>query len=197
MMDMNALGVVIRRSTPRPIAASFQGAPLSYVEKHLIPGETVQYQTKLHWIVMLGHIVATAILELLAFTFLIASFSRVAAAKNLPTRGAIELGALICFLVGGAIFCVGLFKRNATEMAVTNKRVIAKTGLAERRTIEILLSRIESVVVDEPALGRILGYGTVIVRGTGGTPEVFEKIHHPLKFREQVQSQIAGDRRTI
>src|SRR5437016_2186564 len=52
--------------------------------------------------------------------------------------------------------------------------------------------RIESVAVDEPALGRLLGYGTVIVRGTGGTPETFEKIYHPLEFREQVQRQIAG-----
>jgi Bacterial PH domain len=194
-MNGNDLGSSSAAAIPDPSLPTFQGAALSYVEKHLISGETVQYQTKLHWIVMLGHVVAAAILELLAFTFLIASFSTGAAAKNLPPRTAIDLGALFCFLVGGAVFCIGLLKRNATEMAVTNKRVIVKTGLAERRTLEIVLSRIESVVVDEPALGRILGYGTVIVRGTGGTPEVFEKIHHPLRFREQVQSQIAGDRK--
>ncbi len=166
---------------------------MSYVEKHLIPGETIQYQTKLHWIVMLGHIAIAAVFELLAITFLVASFSRPAGAKVMPSHGSMSLGALICFLVGAVLFCIGLLKRSVTEMAVTNKRVIVKTGLAERRTTEILLSRIESVVVDEPALGRIFGYGTVTVRGTGGTPEVFEKIQHPLKFREQVQSQIAGE----
>ena len=165
---------------------------MSYVEKHLIPGETIQYQTKLHWIVMLGHIAIAAVFELLAITFLVASFSRPAGAKVMPSHGSMSLGALICFLVGAVLFCIGLLKRSVTEMAVTNKRVIVKTGLAERRTTEILLSRIESVVVDEPALGRIFGYGTVTVRGTGGTPEIFEKIQHPLKFREQVQSQIAG-----
>ncbi len=111
----------------------------------------------------------------------------------MPSHGAVYFGALICFLVGAVLFCIGLLKRSVTEMAVTNKRVIVKTGLAERRTTEILLSRIESVVVDEPAIGRILGYGTVIVRGTGGTPEVFEKIYRPLEFREQVQRQIAGE----
>jgi len=166
---------------------------LSYVEKHLIPGETVQYQTKLHWIVMLGHVAAAAVLELLAITFLIASFSSSSAGKTLTPRGAMYLGAFLFFAVGAIFFTIGLLKRNATEMAVTNKRVIAKTGIADRRSIEILLSRIESVVVDEPAMGRVLGYGTVIVRGTGGTPEVFEKIYHPLEFREQVQRQIAGD----
>jgi len=166
---------------------------LGYVEKLLIPGETVQYQTKLHWIVMLGHVASAAVLELLAITFLIASLSSSGGAKAVPPRSTMHLGVLICFFAGATLFYIGLLKRNATEMAVTNKRVIVKSGLADRRTTEILLSRIESVVVDEPAMGRILGYGTVIVRGTGGTPEVFEKIYHPLKFREQVQSQIAGE----
>jgi len=168
---------------------------LSYVEKHLIPGETIQYQTKLHWIVMLGHVAIAAVFELLAMTLFVTSFSRPSGAKAMPSRSAVYVAALICFLVGAALLCIGLLKRNVTEMAVTNKRVIVKTGLTERRTTEILLSRIESVVVDEPAMGRILGYGTVIVRGTGGTPEIFEKIQHPLKLREQVQSQIAGERK--
>jgi len=166
---------------------------LSYVEKHLIQGEAVHYQTKLHWVVMLGHMATTAVLELLAIIFLIASFSSPVGAKGVPPRSALYLGAFLFFAIGAIFFTIGLLKRNATEMAVTNKRVIAKTGLADRRSIEILLSRIESVVVDEPAIGRILGYGTVIVRGTGGTPEIFEKIQHPLEFREQVQRQIAGE----
>jgi uncharacterized membrane protein YdbT with pleckstrin-like domain len=166
---------------------------LSCVEKHLIPGETVQYQTKLHWIVMLGHAAAATVLEILAIVFLIGSFTRSGAAEDVPPRGVFLLVAFLWFGIGAIVFTIGLLKRNATEMAVTNKRVIAKTGVANRRSIEILLSRIESVVVDEPAMGRVLGYGTVIVRGTGGTPEVFEKIQHPLKFREQVQRQIAGE----
>ena len=167
---------------------------MGYVEKHLIPGESVQYQTKLHWIVMLGHVAIAAVFELFAIAFLVVAFSKPTGAKAMPSREALYVGALICFLIGATLFCIGLLKRSVTEMAVTNKRVIVKTGLAERRTTEVLLSRIESVVVDEPAMGRILGYGTVIVRGTGGTPEVFQKIQNPLKFREQVQSQIAGER---
>lgn len=166
---------------------------MSYIEKHLIPGETIQYQTKLHWIVMLGHVATAAVLELLAITFLIASLSSSGGAKAVPPRSTMYLGALICLFAGATLFCIGLLKRNVTEMAVTNKRVIVKSGLADRRTTEILLSRIESVVVNEPAVGRILGYGTVIVRGTGGTPEVFQKIQNPLKFRDQVQGQIAGE----
>jgi len=67
-------------------------------------------------------------------------------------------------------------------MAVTNKRVIAKTGLADRRTIESSFPESRaSWSMSRP--GKNSGYGTVIVRGTGGTPEVFEKIYHPLQFK--------------
>ena len=166
---------------------------MSYVEEHLIPGESIQYQTKLHWIVMLGHALIAIFLALLAIAIPITWASLGAKTKGHSVPGAVYLFALLCFLVGGTLFLVGLLRRRATEMAVTNKRVIVKTGLAERRTIELLLSRIESIAVDEPALGRLLGYGTVIVKGTGGTPEIFEKIAHPLAFREQVQRQIAGE----
>jgi uncharacterized membrane protein YdbT with pleckstrin-like domain len=164
---------------------------LSYVEKHLIQGETVQYQTKLHWIVMLGHAMIAAVLVLVGVALLIAPWNSVTGrAASLTT--VLRWAGAGCLVIGAIFFVVGLVRRNATEMGLTNKRVIVKTGLANRRTIEMLLSRVESVVVEEPALGRVLGYGTVIIRGTGGTPEVFEKIAHPLEFREQVQSQIAS-----
>ncbi|HXJ05259.1 MAG TPA: PH domain-containing protein [Candidatus Acidoferrum sp.] len=163
---------------------------MSYVEKHLIPGETVQYQTNLHWIVMLGHAGLAAFFLLAGIALLVFSFSTWHNAESHSTA-LIWLG-LASLVVAGVFLGIGVVKRNATEMSLTNKRVIVKTGLATRRTIELLLSRIESVVVEESAMGRVLGYGTVIIRGTGGTPELFEKIAHPLEFREQVQSQISS-----
>jgi uncharacterized membrane protein YdbT with pleckstrin-like domain len=169
---------------------------LSYVEKHLIEGETVQYQTKLHWIVMLGHAVIAAALALIGVALLVAPWSSVTGGGASLTT-ALRVAGAASLLIGTIFFVVGLVRRNATEMGLTNKRVIVKTGLASRRTIELLLSRIESVVVEEPALGRMLGYGTVTIRGTGGTPEVFEKIAHPLQFREQVQSQISSGQKQV
>jgi uncharacterized membrane protein YdbT with pleckstrin-like domain len=163
---------------------------LSYAEKHLIQGETIQYETKLHWIVMLGHTGLTAFFVLAGAALLVFSWNTRHSAES-HSNILIWL-ALAAFLVAAILLGVGLIKRNATVMVLTNKRVIVKTGLASRRTLELLLSRIESVVVEEPAMGRVLGYGTVIIRGTGGTPEMFEKIAHPLEFRSQVQSQISS-----
>jgi uncharacterized membrane protein YdbT with pleckstrin-like domain len=66
-----------------------------------------------------------------------------------------------------------------------------KTGVLQRRTVEMMLSKIEGVGVDQTLFGRIGNYGTVIVSGTGGTKEVFDEIADPLEFRRQVQTQLA------
>jgi uncharacterized membrane protein YdbT with pleckstrin-like domain len=165
---------------------------LSYAEEHLIAGETVQYETRLHWIVMLGHLFIAAVLALVGISLLITPW-RSASGGEAPIAPILRWIGFACVVAAVISIAIGLVKRSATEMAVTNKRVIVKSGLANRRTIELLLTRIESIAVEEPALGRLLGYGTVIVRGTGGTPEVFSLISLPLEFREQVQRQIGGD----
>ena len=163
---------------------------LSYIEKHLVSGETLQYRTNLHWIVMLGHAGLAVFFAAAGVALLVFSFSTWHGAES---HSAVLIWiAVAAFVVAAVLLGVGVVKRNATEMALTNKRVIVKTGLTTRRTIELLLSRIESIVVEEPAMGRLLGYGTVIIRGTGGTPEVFDLIAHPLEFRAQVQSQISA-----
>ena len=165
---------------------------MSYAEKHLIAGETVQYETRLHWIVMVGHALIATVLALVGVSLLITPW-RVVNGGEASSAGALRWAGVACVVVAAIFFGIGFVRRSVTEMAVTNKRVIVKSGLANRRTIELLLSRIESIAVEEPALGRLLGYGTVIVRGTGGTPEVFPQIARPLEFREQVQRQIAGE----
>lgn len=164
---------------------------MSYVEEHLISGESLQYRTNLHWIVMLGHAGLSAFFVVVGITSIVFSIS--IRRDGQSHSSALIWLALVAFLVAAILLGVGILKRSATEMAVTNKRVIVKSGIASRRTTEILLSRIESIAVEEPALGRLLGYGTVVVRGTGGTPEMFEKIANPLAFRQQVQNQIAAD----
>jgi uncharacterized membrane protein YdbT with pleckstrin-like domain len=170
---------------------SIPGAALSYAEKHLIAGETVHYETRLHWIAMAGHALIAAVLAIVGGTLLLTPWSSGKGGE--PAPSALRWTGAVCVLAGAVVFGAGLLRRRATEMAVTNKRVIVKSGLADRRTIELLLPRIESIAVEEPVIGRLLGYGTVIVRGTGGTPEVFPQISRPLEFREQVQRQIAGE----
>jgi uncharacterized membrane protein YdbT with pleckstrin-like domain len=149
---------------------------VSYVESNLIPGEQVLYQTGLHWIVFVGPVIFAAIFGLAGLPLLF-------------TQNTAAVGLL--FLVfAGFLVLLGYLSQKATEMAVTNKRILIKTGLVKRRTLELLLSKVESIGVEEGLLGRLLGYGSVVVHGIGGTPEPFKNVAHPLEFRRQVQQRV-------
>jgi uncharacterized membrane protein YdbT with pleckstrin-like domain len=85
------------------------------------------------------------------------------------------------------LFIAPLIDKYTDEFAITNKRVIIKTGLISRKTFEMNHSKIESVNVEQGVLGRLLGYGTIRVVGSGGTKEAFPKIQNPLVFRKRFQ----------
>ena len=59
------------------------------------------------------------------------------------------------------------FRRWTTELSVTNHRVIYKRGFIRRHTVEMNMDKVETVNVDQSILGRIAGYGTIHVLGTG------------------------------
>ena len=162
---------------------------MSYVEANLVPGETVVYQTRLHWIVMLGHLVVGCLLLALPGVLLLYYALSQSGIEDRTLR-IMEGGGIALLVCGIVAILMGMARRSATEMAVTNRRVVIKTGLASRKTIEMLLNKVESIEVSETAFGRILGYGSIVVIGTGGSPEPFHKVAQPLEFRSQVQQQI-------
>ena len=169
---------------------------MSYVDRDLVPGETLLYQTRHHWIVLLVPVLVGLVLGVPGVYLLIRAIMLhgeqgvAVGSSTISPQGLAILGAILLF-AGSITFSYGIVRRNATEMAVTNRRVLIKTGLASRRTLDLMLGRVESIGVEETVFGRMAGYGTVIVRGTGGTPETFEKIAHPQEFRRNVQEQIA------
>ena len=162
---------------------------MGYIEKNLVPGEVVLYKTRLHWIVLIWPLIAGVLLGGAGLAFCAAGYR--APGKEGLYSGLVIVGLLL--LVAAAVLVgVGLIRQNSTEVAISNKRVLIKTGFVSRKSIEVLLSKVESIGVDESALGRILGFGSVIVRGTGGTFETFTRIAHPNEFRKQVQQQIGA-----
>jgi uncharacterized membrane protein YdbT with pleckstrin-like domain len=94
---------------------------------------------------------------------------------------------LLTLLTGGLYALYLIIKQNNSEFGITNKRLIIKTGIISINTLELNLSKIESVNVNQSILGRILGYGSLSVIGTGGTREVFVKINNPIQFRKKFQ----------
>ncbi len=90
----------------------------------------------------------------------------------------------------------GWIRRSTCEFAVTDRRVIIKTGVLTRKTLELNLVKIESVAVDQSLLGRIFNCGTITIIGSGGTRESFSGIGSPLAFRRAVQEAIEDYTRT-
>jgi uncharacterized membrane protein YdbT with pleckstrin-like domain len=164
---------------------------VGYIENNLVPGETVLYKTRLHWIVLVGPLLVGVLLGTIGAVFGVGGYE--ASSKGNSYGGMIIVGL---FLLLGAVLLVGsgLVRKSSTEVAVSNKRVLIKTGFFARKSIEVLLGKVESIGVDESALGRMLGYGSVTIRGTGGTFEAFSRIARPNEFRREVQQQIrSGD----
>lgn len=88
------------------------------------------------------------------------------------------------------LFIAPFIRRATSEFAVTNRRVIIKTGVISRRTVELNLVKVESVAVDQSIFGRMFDCGTITIIGTGGTKESFPSIAAPLGFRRAVQQEI-------
>ncbi len=156
---------------------------MSYIDSNLLEGERVVFRTRLHWLLFFGPALLT-IIVLFPIAWLLASGTWSSAAW-IP----LGLGLLILLAV--------FIKRQSSDFAVTNKRIMMKVGVYRTRSIELLLSKVEAIAVDQSLLGRILDYGNIVVTGSGGTKETFSHIQAPLEFRRAMQSaadkQITGE----
>ena len=157
---------------------------MRYVRRILQPGETIVYTTKLHWLIYIHTI-------LLLFICIILVGAAIATSDSQNISLAFGIAAVICALLALSAGLRAFIRRATTELAVTDHRVIYKSGLLSRHTIEMNRDKVESVDVDQSLLGRIFGYGTVVVRGTGGSLEPIRNIGDPLTFRTYITASPA------
>jgi uncharacterized membrane protein YdbT with pleckstrin-like domain len=151
---------------------------MGYVERVLQPGESLLHAAKLHWFIYLKG------LGLLLAALVCVMF---AVGSNEPGIAIpLWIGAGVLGLLGLVSAIAALIQQATTELVLTDRRVIYKTGLLKRHTMEMNRSKVETVSVDQSVLGRLLNYGTVIVRGTGGSLEPIRKIDDPLTFRSHI-----------
>ena len=152
---------------------------MRYVTRVLQPGERVVYATKLHWLIYFRAILLLTICIILAAASWYLS-------DNQQLSLAVGIAAIIFALLALSSGLRAFIRRATTELAVTDQRVIYKAGLLSRHTLEMNRGKVESVAVDQTMLGRIFGYGTIIVRGTGSTLEPIRDITDPLTFRSHI-----------
>jgi uncharacterized membrane protein YdbT with pleckstrin-like domain len=147
---------------------------MSYVNRTLGTKEKVLFSTGYHWLYWMGVAILTG------------PFIAVAIG-GLPYNGRDLLFLALAaapFIFGAVRFIHGI----ALEVAVTTDRFVKKTGLVSITTEEVSLDKIEEVNVDETIFGRIFGYGTVQVHGTGAGKIRVPFINDPVRLRREIQT---------
>lgn len=152
---------------------------MSYVKSVLQPGESIRAIGKLHWIIFTR-----------AFVLLAAGLVLLIYGGTLSQRlgRLVELVGWLALALGVLALLHAWFIRWITELAVTNYRVIYKRGFLSRYTVEMHMNKIETIDVEQSILGRLLGFGTIRLRGTGQGIENLRQIAAPLELRSAIMA---------
>lgn len=149
---------------------------MNYIQKNLLSGEEIKYVAKLHLFLFVQPIIF-----LLIGAFLASSPKEISAMTHYA-------GLLILFF-GIASLLSRILIKVGSSYAVTNKRVILKTGVISRRAVDLVLAKCEGLHIKQSILGRIFNFGTITVT-TGGVSSSYPYIADPLTFRREINTQI-------
>lgn len=141
---------------------------MKYVNATLIKDEAINHEGKGHWFVY----VRPTIYMLASVAYWLYN-----------SYGTFAVIGIIGFMFSLYLFVTAIVYMVTTEMAVTNKRILVKTGWIKRKTIELNLNKVESVQVDQTIFGRIFNFGSVHINGSGLSSAKFKNIEDPLLFR--------------
>jgi uncharacterized membrane protein YdbT with pleckstrin-like domain len=164
---------------------------MAYYTKILLPDEQVRAVGRLHWAI---YIRAWLLLLLGGAAALAAVYYRNAGAEtgqsayeSLPI-GLAAVSAVL--LVLGVVALLGAWARQSTtEIVVTDRRIIFKSGFVRRRTMEMNMNKVETVDVVQSIGGRMFNFGTILIRGTGSTYEPLDMVADPLAVRTAIIAQ--------
>ena len=153
---------------------------MGYIESNLDAGEFVVAYGQVHWIAYMKGL-GLILIGVAIFVDCYLGYGL----KNW------QLTVILFFIATGIISFLNACARvESTELAVTNKRIIAKFGMIRRHTMEVYHSKIEGFRVEQGLVGRIFNFGTIIVNGTGAGHAPIPQISNPLEFRKKAMLAI-------
>jgi uncharacterized membrane protein YdbT with pleckstrin-like domain len=166
---------------------------MSYVQKCLQHDEHVVYPAILHWVIYLQGLMFAFAGAALGYEmpYLLDRFFDPHMAQELKHPMAIV--CLIIALVGAVLLFGAYIRQISTELVITNQRIIAKYGYISRTTFEIMIDRVTGANFDQTIMGRLMGYGTIIVHGAGGDISPIDLVADPQGFHNALMGVL--DRR--
>jgi hypothetical protein len=146
-----------------------------YTATTLQADERPLHKTTIHWMVL----IAPILLSLFSL-IIIGPIGMIASWKG-------QSWVWFLLAIPVSIMASAALTVRTSELVITDRRVLIKVGFIRRQTFEMFISKIESVAVAQGMIGRFFNYGTVEIRGTGGSSESFATIAAPLQFRDAIQ----------
>jgi len=151
---------------------------MRYIGEILQPGEKVLFAGTLHWIVYLP-----------AVLVLLPALGALTQIRSGPTGLSWMIAAIAFAIASAVMFVSAWFRRWTTEIDVTDRRIVYKTGFIRRHTVEMNMDKVESVDVDQSFWGRLLDYGDITIHGTGDSIDPLRGVGSPLDFRNKVTAR--------
>lgn len=154
----------------------------SYVKRAMQPDEKVVYSAQLHWIIYKAGVFFTLLGGVVGYygvsTIGLAVGADWASYTTLP----VKYGSVALIALGALQLVISFIRQISTELVITDQRVIAKHGLIATTSYELMMTKVEGATIDQSVMGRIFGYGTLMVKGTGGGISPIDHVADPYQF---------------
>lgn len=179
---------------------------MSFIAKHITHhDERLLYLTRLNWIVVMKGFFWLALLGgfgilinwLILYKFGLQPSSNIPELPY-PYSAIMDLTAgLVPALLGLVVFLVYVFRFMGTEIALTNKRLIYKTGLFFVHSSEVEIAEVSEAKVDNGWLGVLLGYGTIHFDCRFVGDFSITTINNPYRIIRQMNKLRSGEQQAI
>lgn len=148
---------------------------MSFIEKNLLPNEKIVFQTKKSLVIF-------------AFPAAWTVFAGLST-EYMNANDILRQVSWVPWLMAIIFWSYVWLEYVTAQFAVTNKRVMMREGFFVRHAMELRLSAISQVNVDQSLIGQILNYGTIALNAFGAS-DAFTMIAQPLVFQKTVNSQL-------
>jgi hypothetical protein len=181
-----------RPRTKMPVVSMRQVG--EYVKSVLLPKEVVLAVGKIHWVIFMPPAIFLAFSLLLTIFFALPGMILWIGAgdASLLTSWITLICIFPLWAVAGLGFLKAYLTARFTEFALTDKRLIGKTGVVRTNSLELVLGKVESISVNQGLFGRIFDYGTLVVSGSGGTHQPIPFIANPMLMKKKINEIVGG-----
>lgn len=119
------------------------------------------------------------------------TITKAAERNSLFLLGTWAKGILLCWLLFIPVIkaLIKTIQFYSIELAITNKRIIGKTGVVNTSSLDSPLNKIQNVAVKQPFFGKLFNYADVTITTAAGSYS-FGAIKNAEAFKNMVLAQI-------